>query len=102
MSHPVDALRVARGMLSPGGSVVVADERVADRFTLPADEHERYAYGWSVVTCLPSAMGEPESAGTGAVMRPDTLRRYALEAGFGEVETLSVEDVEWRFYRLIP
>jgi SAM-dependent methyltransferase len=102
MARPVDALRMARALLSPGGSVVVADERVGDRFTIPADERERYAYGWSVVSCLPSAMGDPDSAGTGAVMRPAILRRYASEAGFRDLEILDVEDVEWRFYRLIP
>jgi 2-polyprenyl-3-methyl-5-hydroxy-6-metoxy-1,4-benzoquinol methylase len=100
-ARPVDALRVARALLSPEGSVVVADERVGDRFTIPADERERYAYGWSVVSCLPSAM-EPGSAGTGAVMRPATLRRYAMDAGFRDLQSLDVEDIEWRFYRLIP
>jgi len=101
MARPVDALTVARGLLSSEGSLVVADERVGDRFTIPADERERYAYGWSVVSCLPSAM-EPGSAGTGAVMRPATLRRYASEAGFRDLHALDVEDVEWRFYRLTP
>jgi SAM-dependent methyltransferase len=102
MSHPVVALQVARSLLGPGGSVLVADERVGDRFTLTADDQERYAYGWSVVSCLPSAMGDPDSAGTGAVMRPSTLRTYAHEAGFQDVELLDVDDREWRFYRLIP
>jgi 2-polyprenyl-3-methyl-5-hydroxy-6-metoxy-1,4-benzoquinol methylase len=102
MSLPVQALRSMRGLLAGDGRVLIADERVADRFGLPADDHERYAYGWSVVSCLPGAMGVPGAAGTGAVMRPATLRRYAEEAGFTAVEALSVEDVEWRFYLLTP
>jgi 2-polyprenyl-3-methyl-5-hydroxy-6-metoxy-1,4-benzoquinol methylase len=102
MSLPVEALRAMRGLLAGDGRVLIADERVADRFALPADDHEKYAYGWSVVTCLPSAMGVPGAAGTGAVMRPATLRRYAEEAGFTAVEALPVEDVEWRFYLLTP
>ncbi len=32
--------------------------------------------------------------------RQDTLRRYAQEAGFPEVETLPIEHDFWRFYRL--
>jgi hypothetical protein len=36
MSRPVDALRVVRGMLAEGGSVVVADELVEDEFVVPA------------------------------------------------------------------
>jgi hypothetical protein len=89
-------------MLAEGGSVVVADELVEDTFTAPAPDHDRRAYGWSVVSCLPSAMGDPETAATGAVMRPATLARYAEAAGFGEVETLPFDAGDWRFYRLTP
>jgi hypothetical protein len=33
-------------------------------------------------------------------MRPATVRRYAVEAGFRDAETLPVEHDFWRFYRL--
>jgi 2-polyprenyl-3-methyl-5-hydroxy-6-metoxy-1,4-benzoquinol methylase len=102
MSRPVEALRAARGMLSQSGSVVVADELVADEFTAPASDLERYHYGWSVVSCLPAAMGDPGTAATGAVMRPGTLRRYAQQAGFATVEILPLQTETWRFYRLAP
>ena len=102
MARPVEALAAARGMLAEGGSVVVADEPVADEFAVPASEMERYAYGWSVVSCLPSAMDDPETAATGAVMRPATLARYAHAAGFARTETLPLESDVWRFYRLVP
>jgi hypothetical protein len=48
------------------------------------------------------SMDGPDPAGTGAVMRPTTMRSYAMEAGFREVEVLSVDDAQWRFYLLIP
>jgi len=102
MSRPVDALRAARGLLGQSGSVVIADELTEDEFTAPASDLERYHYGWSVVSCLPGAMGDPATAATGAVMRPGTLRRYAEEAGFGHVEVLPLETPAWRFYRLTP
>jgi hypothetical protein len=102
MARPVDALRAARTMLAEGGSVLVADELVADEFTVPAAMLDRYAYGWSVVSCLPAAMGDPATAATGAVMRPATLRRYATEAGFAQTEVLPVETGVWRLYRLVP
>ena len=89
-------------MLAEGGSVVVADEPVADQLTVPASEMERYAYGWSVVSCLPGAMGDPGTAATGAVMRPATLARYAQEAGFAHTEALPIDTDVWRFYRLVP
>jgi SAM-dependent methyltransferase len=101
MTRPVEALRVARGMLADGGSVIVGDEPVGEAFTAPAPEADRYAYGWSLVACLPAAMDDPETAATGTVMRPDTVRRYAADAGFGKVE-ISIEIEDWRFYRLSP
>jgi 2-polyprenyl-3-methyl-5-hydroxy-6-metoxy-1,4-benzoquinol methylase len=102
MARPVEALAAARGMLAQDGSVVVADEPVADEFGVPASEMERYAYGWSVVSCLPGAMDDPETAATGAVMRPATLARYAHAAGFARIETLPIDSDVWRFYRLVP
>jgi len=101
MSRPVDALRAAREMLAEGGAMLVVDELVQDEFTAPASDRERYEYGWSVVSCLPGAMGDPETRATGTVMRPSILRQYAVEAGFRDVEVLPIETEYWRFYRLI-
>jgi 2-polyprenyl-3-methyl-5-hydroxy-6-metoxy-1,4-benzoquinol methylase len=102
MARPVEALRGAREMLAAGGTVLVADELVEDEFTAPASDLERYHYGWSVLSCLPDAMGDPQTAATGAVMRPSILRRYATEAGFRDVQILPITTDYWRFYRLIP
>jgi SAM-dependent methyltransferase len=102
MNHPVEALRAARNMLAEGGSVLIADERVAERFTAPGDELERFNYGWSVLHCLAVGMLEEDSAGTGTAIRPDTVRAYASQAGFGRVDVLPIENDFWRFYRLMP
>jgi ubiquinone/menaquinone biosynthesis C-methylase UbiE len=102
MARPVEALRAARQMLAAGGTLLVVDELVEDEFTAPASDIERYNYGWSVLSCLPDAMGDPQTAATGAVMRPSTLRRYAAEAGFRETRVLSIQADFWRFYRLFP
>src|SRR5262249_49355944 len=80
MSRPVDALRTARGMLGGSGSVVIADELVEDEFTAPASDLERNHYGWSVVSGLPGATGEPGTAATAARTRPAPLRRYRTGA----------------------
>jgi 2-polyprenyl-3-methyl-5-hydroxy-6-metoxy-1,4-benzoquinol methylase len=101
MSRPVDVLSAARRMLSEDGTVLVADGLVAEEFMVPASPRERTEYSWSVVSCLPGAMGDPQTAATGAVMRPSVLRRYALQAGFGEVEVLPIHTDYWRFYRLL-
>jgi SAM-dependent methyltransferase len=100
MANPVPVLAAVRKVLRPEGSLVVVDERVAEQFAAPGDEVERFMYGWSITTCLPDGRSRLPSTGTGTVMRPDTLRRYALEAGFGAVEVLPVENDFFRFYRL--
>jgi SAM-dependent methyltransferase len=102
MSYPVDVLRACRGLLSEGGSVVVADERVPDTFTASGDEIERLCYGFSILHCLPVGMVGEGAAGTGTVMRADTVRRYAEEAGFGGFDVLPIENDFYRFYRLTP
>jgi 2-polyprenyl-3-methyl-5-hydroxy-6-metoxy-1,4-benzoquinol methylase len=102
MSRPVEALRAMRSMVGEGGAAIVVDERVGERFAAPSDEVERLMYGFSILHCLPVGMAERPSAGTGTVMRPETLRRYAIEAGFSGVEVLPIENEFWRFYRLVP
>ncbi len=90
MSRPVQALMTARRLGGEYGAVIVMDERVAEAFAAPGDPIERFFYGASVLFCLPIGMAEQPSAGTGTVMRPDILRAYANEAGFGDVEILPV------------
>jgi 2-polyprenyl-3-methyl-5-hydroxy-6-metoxy-1,4-benzoquinol methylase len=102
LARPVEALRVAREALGPGGVVLVADEPVGDAYAGPATEEERRHYGWSLLHCLPASMTEPGSAATGTLMRPDTVRRFAREAGFAAVEVLPVNSVAFRLYLLRP
>ncbi|MFI9381525.1 class I SAM-dependent methyltransferase [Kutzneria sp. NPDC052558] len=100
MSHPVAVLSAARQSLADNGFVLVLDARTDPSPTTPASPREQYLYGWSVISCLPYAMGSPDSAATGTVMRPATLHRYARQAGFGTVETLPLESDKWQFYLL--
>jgi SAM-dependent methyltransferase len=102
LARPVEALRAAREALGPAGVVLVADEPVNDAYAGPADDDERRHYGWSLLHCLPASMTEPDSAATGTLMRPNTLRAYARDAGFASVEVLPVESVEFRLYLLRP
>lgn len=103
LARPVEVLASIRGMLRPGGVALIADERTEDAFAAPGDIRERAYYGYSVMTCLPAAMTEQPSAATGAVMREDTMRRYAQEAGFRGFTRLDEPELDMlRFYLLTP
>ena len=99
MSQPVEVLRALRSLVAEDGAVIIMDERVADSFTAPGDEIERLMYTYSILCCLPVGLADSPSAGTGTVMRADTVRRYASEAGFTDVEVLPIEH---DFFRAVP
>jgi hypothetical protein len=100
MSDPVGALQTMRRLAGETGTVLVMDERVADRFDPEAGDVERFMYGFSVLHCLPVGLEERPSAATGTVMRAETLLGYAAEAGFAHAEVLPLEHPFFRFYRL--
>jgi SAM-dependent methyltransferase len=99
MSDPVAVLSTMRSLAAPDGTVLVMDERTAESFTPDAGPAEEFFYGWSVFHCLPVSLVD-DGVGTGTVMREATLRDYATEAGFSDVEVLPIEDEFFRFYRL--
>ncbi|MCU1661417.1 MAG: Methyltransferase type 11 [Pseudonocardia sp.] len=100
MPAPVGVLATMLRIAAPDGVVLVVDERVAETFHAPGDEVEQLMYGWSITCCLPDGLAHTPSVGTGTVMRPDTLRRYAREAGYADIEILPIDDDFFRFYRL--
>jgi SAM-dependent methyltransferase len=99
MSHPVQVLTSTRKSLVPGGVLLVADERAAEEFTAPGDPVERLFYGSSLLICLPGSLADG-GVGTGAAIRPSTVRRYAAEAGFASCEIADIEHPMFRFYVL--
>ena len=101
MSDPVSVLASMCALAAPGGTVVVMDERVGASFDPDAGPVEELMYGWSVFHCLPVSMVD-DGVGTGTVMREETLREYATEAGFSDVEVLPIDNEFFRFYRLTP
>ncbi|MFE9403402.1 class I SAM-dependent methyltransferase [Streptomyces sp. NPDC006530] len=101
MARPVEVLRSCRALLAPGGSVLLMEPNVGERFTAPAPETERFQYAVSLLHCLPVGMAEQPSAATGTVMRPGTVRAYASEAGFARVRVLPVRHTFHRLYHLL-
>ena len=103
LPHPVAALDVARRSLAPGGTVVVMEERVADEFTAPGDEVERFMAAAGTVWCIPQGRTVPDSEVVGPLsIRRSVMRALAEQAGFRGFEILPIEHPFFRFYRLDP
>jgi len=100
MSNPVGALRTMRMLAGERGAVIIMDERTMEEFQPCGEVLDQLLYGFSIMHCLPAGMVEQPSAGTGTVMRPDTLSTYAQQAGFSQVEILPIDNFFFRFYRL--
>ena len=102
MAAPTEVLRQAHRSLRDGGAVLVADEKVAERFIAPGDEMERFVYGFSVVHCLPATLAEEGSAAIGTAIRPDLVETMAFEAGFNSVELSDIDAGFFNLYALRP
>lgn len=101
LAAPVPVLATMRALAAPDGEVLVLDERTTERFTGSGDEVEQLLYGFSTLVCLPDGLSHPGSVGTGTVMRPGTLRDYAVAAGFATVEEVPIAHDTLRLYRLV-
>ena len=90
MPDPVGVLAAMRAAgRAPAARVLVMDERVAEAFTgagRPGRAADvRHLACWSA---CPTACPRRRRSATGTVMRPTTLRGYARDAGFADVEVL--------------
>ena len=96
---PVGILRTMKTLAGESGAVLVVDERTEESFTVPTNEMERFFYAFSTLHCLAVSM-QDGGVGTGTVIRIDTLRGYARDAGFENVEVLDVDHPQFVLYRL--
>lgn len=104
LGDPISVLRTMRGLAGGVGRVIVMDEKVAEDFATGLESHDsldHVFYGFSCMCCLADCKSHPNGAETGTVMRPAVLRTYAQQAGFRDVQILSVDHDFFRFYDLI-
>lgn len=100
VAHPIEILSRIREALTPGGTLLVVDEKTGASFAEPG-ENDGLFYGFSLLCCLPAGMSEEASAATGTVIRPSTVTEYATAAGFSTVEVLEqIEHPMFHFYRI--
>ena len=90
MSHPVEVLATVRRLLAPGGTLIVADERVADAFHAPAERDGAPLLRVQRAGLPPGRDGGPAVGGDGN--RHAALDAGALRVGGGVLTGLGAAD----------
>src|SRR5438445_11402498 len=74
--------RAMRGFVKDGGTIVIADEKVAEEVAAPGDQVERFMYGFSAVHCLPVVHGRVRLRGHGYGDAPEPLASIRTRSRF--------------------
>jgi 2-polyprenyl-3-methyl-5-hydroxy-6-metoxy-1,4-benzoquinol methylase len=104
MTRPADAMAAIRAAIADDGTWLIKDIRCSDDW----DENRRNPMlamflGFSVSSCLSSAMSEPDGAGLGTVgLPPSVAERMARAAGFTSFEVRDFDDPANLFYVVRP
>lgn len=96
---PAGVLGNLRRLLTPGGAVLIADDKGSEAFEAPGGDDQRLLHAFSVLHCVPATRAEDHVEAHGTVVRPDDVRRWVRTAGHAEFEVLPIEQEMWRFYR---
>lgn len=86
MTRPAETMAAIRRSIRPDGTWLVKDIRCASR---PKDNLANpmaaMMYGFSIASCMSSALSEPGGAGLGTLgLPPDLLAQLSAEAGFSQ------------------
>jgi SAM-dependent methyltransferase len=104
MTRPADAMAAIRAAIADDGTWLIKDIRCADSW---ADNRENpmlaMFLGFSVSSCLSSAMSEPDGAGLGTIgLPPSVAERLVRNAGFTSFEVRDFDDPANLFYVVKP
>ena len=99
-ADPVGILRSISGALAPGGIYVCLDINCSDRVEENAGPLGSFFLGCSTLYCMTTSLaGGGEGLGT-CGLHPKKLEELAVQAGFGEVSQVDLEDPFNNLYEL--
>ncbi len=104
MTQPSGAMRAIRRAMGDDGTWLVKDIRCATEW----DANRRNPmlamfYGFSIVSCMASALSEPGGAGLGTVgLPPELLEHMARDAGFTRFTLHDFDDPANLYYEIRP
>lgn len=105
MTHPQEMMNAIRAALKPDGTWLLVDIKALDTFAENAKKNPMASlmYGISVLSCMSSALSEPDGAGLGTLgLSENTARDMAAAAGFTRFRRLPVEHSVNAFYEVRP
>lgn len=105
MTHPQEMMNVIRKALSDDGTWLLVDIKAHDSLKDNVSKNPMAAllYGISVLSCMSSAMSEPEGAGLGTLgLSASRARQMATDAGFSSFTRLDVDHSVNAFYEVKP
>jgi SAM-dependent methyltransferase len=85
MTHPRDVIRAIRKALKDDGTYLIADIKAKPSYEENVSENPMAAmmYGFSVLSCMSSALSEPDGEGLGTLgFHPGLAREMTTDAGF--------------------
>jgi 2-polyprenyl-3-methyl-5-hydroxy-6-metoxy-1,4-benzoquinol methylase len=105
MAHPSEVMRAIRGAIREDGTWFIADIKAHETFEENVERNPMAAlmYGFSVLSCMSSALSEPGGAGLGTLGLPESLaRRMTAEAGFTRFRRCEIEHPMNAYYEVRP
>ncbi|MEO1056682.1 MAG: class I SAM-dependent methyltransferase [Actinomycetota bacterium] len=103
MAHPQAAIDALGGALGPDGTWLLVDIKARDGLAANLEKNPMAAlmYGISVLSCMSSALSEPDGAGLGTLGLHESLaQEMAASAGFSRFRRLDIDHSVNAFYEV--
>ena len=105
MTHPQQMMESIRAAMTDDGTWLLVDIKALDTFQQNVRKNPMASlmYGISVLSCMSSALSEPDGAGLGTLgLSANTARNMAEQAGFTRFRKLDVDHAVNAFYEIRP
>lgn len=105
MTRPQEVMEAIRAAIRDDGIWLLVDIKGRDSFAENVEKNPMAAlmYGISVLSCMSSALSEPDGAGLGTLGLPASkAREMSTAAGFSQFERLDIDHSVNSFYEIRP